>query len=271
MADNTEEFQPLSLSDIEAIAADVDAAAATGLRGDRQFRRHGVRGYRAGAGAVSEGPAGIRDIAEWYMSTRSAASMIHGIFARQCEVALANLARIHARIGDAVDAVFLCGTDFGTQTSAFCSVPAFRELWLPYYREVNDWVHAHTAWKCFKHSCGSVERFYPWLHRGRLRHHQPGAMLGGGHGAGGVEAQIRRRGWCSGAAAWTPRRRCRSARPQRSARAGAAALRDFRAGRWFRLQLDSQYPGGNAGGKYRRPCWMRCMNSTEGRKSSWWI
>ena len=57
-------------------------------------------------------------------------------------------------------ACFVCGTDFGTQTSAFCSVATFRELWFPYYKRVNDWVHANTAWKCFKHSCGSVERFF---------------------------------------------------------------------------------------------------------------
>ena len=54
----------------------------------------------------------------------------------------------------------VCGTDFGTQTSAFCSVATFRELWFPYYQRVNHWVHSHTGWKCFKHSCGSVERFF---------------------------------------------------------------------------------------------------------------
>ena len=36
----------------------------------------------------------------------------------------------------------------------------FRELWLPYYKQLNDWIHAHTAWKAFKHSCGAVERFF---------------------------------------------------------------------------------------------------------------
>ncbi len=161
VADNTEEFQPLSLSDIEAIAADVDAAAATGRGVIASFGGAAFGDIALVPAPFLKDPRGIRDIAEWYMSTRSRRELIHGIFARQCEVALANLARIHARIGDAVDAVFLCGTDFGTQTSAFCSVPAFRELWLPYYREVCGWIHAHTAWKCFKHSCGSVERFYP--------------------------------------------------------------------------------------------------------------
>ena len=55
--------------------------------------------------------------------------------------------------------VFLCGTDFGTQESTFCSPEQFDDLWLPYYLKVNDWIHANTSWKTFKHSCGAVENF----------------------------------------------------------------------------------------------------------------
>jgi len=32
-------------------------------------------------------------------------------------------------------------------------------LYAPYYRRINDWIHAHTTWKTFKHSCGAVEPF----------------------------------------------------------------------------------------------------------------
>ncbi len=108
-------------------------------------------------------PKGIRDVAEWYMATTARRDYVHKIFERQCEIGISNLAKIHTVVGNAVDAVFLCGTDFGTQTSTFCSVSTFRELYFPYYRRVNDWVHRNTAWKCFKHSCGSVERFIPSL------------------------------------------------------------------------------------------------------------
>ena len=94
------------------------------------------------------------------MSLKSRRDYVHGIFERQTEIALENLARVHLTIGNAIDAVFLCGSDFGTQTSAFCSVPTFRELWLPYYKRICDWIHAETTWKCFKLSCGSVKRFY---------------------------------------------------------------------------------------------------------------
>src|ERR1019366_2536900 len=64
-------------------------------------------------------------------------------------------------IGNSVQAVFVCGTDFGTQTSSFCSVKTFRSLYFPYYKQVNDWIHAHTELNPFKHSCGSVFKFLP--------------------------------------------------------------------------------------------------------------
>ena len=106
-------------------------------------------------------PKGIRDIAEWYMATSMRQDYIHQIFSAQLDYALTNLGRIHEAVGDDVDAVFLCGTDFGTQNSAFCSVKTFNDLWFPYYKRLNDWIHSNTTWKCFKHSCGSVERFIP--------------------------------------------------------------------------------------------------------------
>jgi uroporphyrinogen-III decarboxylase len=104
-------------------------------------------------------PKGIRDVTEWYCSTRSRRDYVHRVFERQCEVGIENLRRIHAVVGDSIDVIFICGTDFGTQTSSFCSAATFRELWFPYYKRVNDWVHANTQWRTFKHSCGSVVRF----------------------------------------------------------------------------------------------------------------
>jgi len=83
------------------------------------------------------------------------------VFAGQCEIALANLAKIAARVGDLVDVVYICGTDFGTQKSSFCSVETFRELWMPYYQRLTSWIHKNTRWKVFKHSCGAVEKFIP--------------------------------------------------------------------------------------------------------------
>ena len=157
--DNCEEFTEITDAEVAEIAADARVARASG------------RAVVAGLGGTAFGdialvpapgmkdPRGIRDVAEWYMSTRSRQAYIHAVFSRQCEVGLKNLEKIRAAAGDLIDVVFLFGTDFGTQTSAFCSVATFRELWLPYYREICGWMHSKTNWKCFKHSCGSVERF----------------------------------------------------------------------------------------------------------------
>ena len=159
--DNMEEFRSISQADVDYLAASSKAAAATG------------RGVIAGFGGTAFGdislvpgpalkyPKGIRDITEWYVSTRSRQDYIHKVFERQCEIALGNLERIYAAVGDQVQAVYLCGTDFGTQTSAFCSVKTLRDLYFPYYKQINDWIHTHTPWKTFKHSCGAVSKFLP--------------------------------------------------------------------------------------------------------------
>jgi len=106
-------------------------------------------------------PKGIRDVAEWYMSTVMRPDYIHAIFEKQTEIAIENYAKIYKRIGNKIDAVFICGTDFGTQDSTFCSPEQFSELYLPYYKMINDWMHKNTEWKSFKHSCGAVESFMP--------------------------------------------------------------------------------------------------------------
>jgi hypothetical protein len=162
--DNLEEFGAVSEEDLDHIERSVRAAASSGYGVAAGFGGTGFGDIALVPGPGLKNPKGIRDVAEWYISTRTRRGYIHRVFERQCEIAIGNLARIHARIGarigDAVDCMYVCGTDFGTQTSAFCSVATFRELWFPYYKLINDWVHANTGWKCFKHSCGSVERFF---------------------------------------------------------------------------------------------------------------
>ena len=105
-------------------------------------------------------PKGVRDIAEWYMLTASRPDVVHKIYQRGVEVGIANLEKIQSRVGDAIDILYLCGTDFGTQTSSFCSVKTFDSLWKPHYAEVCNWVHKNTNWKTFKHSCGASEKFF---------------------------------------------------------------------------------------------------------------
>jgi hypothetical protein len=157
--DNMEEFTAVSDEDLTWFAKSALAARLSGRAVIASFGGTAFGDIALVPAPFLKHPKGIRDVADWYMSTRSRRDYIHSVFARQCEVALGNLIRIHDAVGDDIDGIFTCGTDFGTQTSAFCSVPTFRELYFPYYRELNDWIHRNTHWKIFKHSCGSVERF----------------------------------------------------------------------------------------------------------------
>lgn len=158
--DNLEEYKPLTREALEQLRQ-----AASEQSTGRAVIMSSV-GTAFGDIALVPGPSlkhpkGIRDVAEWYMSTTSRRDYVHQIFSRQSEIGIENLKRMHQAVGDAVDAILVCGTDFGTQTSAFCSVKTFRELYFPYYAKVNSWIHGNTKWKTFKHSCGSVERFIP--------------------------------------------------------------------------------------------------------------
>jgi hypothetical protein len=158
---NLEEFTPLTEKGLDEIEIDVKHAASSGRAVIANFGGTAFGDIALVPGPALRYPKGIRDVAEWYVSVKLRPDYLHRVFSRQCDIALANLERIHARIGNTVDVVLICGTDFGTQTSAFCSIDTFRELWFPYYKRVNDWIHHNTGWKTFKHSCGSVERFIP--------------------------------------------------------------------------------------------------------------
>jgi hypothetical protein len=160
-ADNLEEFKPISEVDLAHLEREARRAAATGRAVVAAF---GGMGF----GDIANVPAvglprtkGIRDMTEWYISTASRRDYVYAVFEGQCEVALGNLARIAARLGDLVDVAYVCGTDFGTQSSSFCSPATFRSLWMPHYRRINEWIHANTCWKTFKHSCGAVAKFLP--------------------------------------------------------------------------------------------------------------
>jgi hypothetical protein len=159
--DNLVEFTPVMDEDLQHFCREVRRTADTGRGVIANFGGTALGDIALVPAPFLKHPKGIRDVAEWYMSTATRRDYIHRIFDRQSEIAVANLEKIHHAVGDAVDAVFLCGTDFGTQTSAFCSVNTLRELYLPYYRRMNAWIHAHTGWRSFKHSCGSVARFIP--------------------------------------------------------------------------------------------------------------
>lgn len=155
--DNLEEFGPISDEELE------------------HFRREAERLYTetdkallANFGGTSFGdialvpapwlkyPKGIRDVEEWYVSTVIRRDYVYEIFERQCEIGLANLEKIYQVVGDRVTVMFVTGADFGMQAGSFISPQTYRDLYQPFHKEINNWIHENTPWKTFIHTCGSV-------------------------------------------------------------------------------------------------------------------
>jgi hypothetical protein len=165
--DNLEEFGLVSDSDLEYWKETSRKARATGKAVVASLGGTALGDIAHIPGIKLKNPKGIRDITEWYMSILIRPDLVRNIFERQTDIALENLSRLHAVIGDNIDVVYICGTDFGTQDSTFCAPEQFDDLWLPQYRRINDWIHSHTPWKTFKHSCGAVEPFISrFIHAG---------------------------------------------------------------------------------------------------------
>lgn len=157
--DNLEEFGAISDEELSYFAEEVKKVSSKERAVVANFGGTGFGDIALVPATFLKYPKGIRDVEEWYISTHTRQDYIHNVFSKQCEISLTNLEKIYAVVGNAVDVVYVCGTDFGTQDSTFCSEERFRSLYMPYYKQINGWIHKNTNWKTFKHSCGAVETF----------------------------------------------------------------------------------------------------------------
>ena len=155
--DNLEEFTLMSASELEhfgeqakELYTETDKAIILNLGG------MSLGNIARVPGPALKNPKGIRDVEEWYISLTTRRDYIYKVFERQTETNLANLLKIHEAVGERATLAYLSGSDFGAQDGPFISPRMYRDLFLPFHKLINDWVHRHTSWKTFIHSCGSV-------------------------------------------------------------------------------------------------------------------
>ncbi len=249
--DNTEQYKPLTEAELDGIEEDARAVNDGEYAVFASLVNTALGDIAFVPGPDLTDPKGVRDVAEWYMLTASHPEVVHKIFERQVEVGIANLERIHARVGEAIDVIFLCGTDFGTQTSSFCSVRTFElfvEAALCRPLRLDPQEHQLEDVQAFLRLVGAVLRIDD---RRRHRHHQSGPVLREGHGSKNAEGEV------PGAARILGRRRRHPEdfafrRAGRGAGRGAEALRDLLRGRRLRVRRHPQRPGRHAGRKHDR-------------------
>jgi len=157
-ADNCQEFGPIGEDELDQLRGEVERLKANDDRAlVGNFLDVSFGDIALVPGPTVKHPRGIRDVEEWYVSTVTRREYVREVFRRQCEIGIEDLEKIHDELGEAIDVVFITGTDFGTQNGPFISPDDYRDLYKPFHQRVNNWIHENTTWKTFIHSCGGVE------------------------------------------------------------------------------------------------------------------
>lgn len=68
---------------------------------------------------------------------------------------LATLECVCESVGDIVD-ILRFGDDLGMDTGMFMSQEKYQQLFKPYHKQLNEYVHKNSKMKTFLHSCGSI-------------------------------------------------------------------------------------------------------------------
>jgi len=104
---------------------------------------------------------------EWLCMLMTEKETAHEMMGRYVDAVINCYALCREAVGDRCFAWGVASDDAGTQRGELISPDLFREMILPHYRRLCSWVHAHTKWKTFLHSCGSIRRYLPgWIEAG---------------------------------------------------------------------------------------------------------
>jgi uroporphyrinogen decarboxylase len=103
----------------------------------------------------------------WLAMLMTERETAHEMMGRYVDAVIKRIELYHQAVGPYCFAWGVASDDAGTQGRELLSPDLFREMIKPHYARLCGWVHAHTNWKTFLHSCGSVYRYIPeWIDAG---------------------------------------------------------------------------------------------------------
>jgi uroporphyrinogen decarboxylase len=98
---------------------------------------------------------------DWMMLLMTEPELCHEMMGRSVDASIRCLGLLHQAVGDRAFAWGIAADDSGTQRGEFIRPELWAELIKPHYARLCGWIHAHTPWKTFLHSCGSVYHLIP--------------------------------------------------------------------------------------------------------------
>lgn len=132
-----EERPPAAWAD--ALAARADAIAA---RGRATLLMAGFSGF-------------VEQDADWLMAAASEPERVQAAAERRLADMIARAGALIDRLGDRVQLVEV-NADLGSQRAPLLSPRLFRAVAKPYLQRFCAFIHAHSDWKVFLHSCGAI-------------------------------------------------------------------------------------------------------------------
>lgn len=113
-------------------------------------------------GSMNRTIAGLSP-SDWLCALLTDEAYIDDVLGVCCEQALLNARLLLEAVGDNVDVILTSSVDFGTQRAEIFSPELWRRLYMPRYRAVCDYIHAHSRAKTMIHTCGSVRNIIPHI------------------------------------------------------------------------------------------------------------
>ena len=121
----------------------------------RRLRRDTDKALVLGAWGAT-GVHYVGSLTEFLCLLASDREYVADLFMLAAEASIRNLELLWEAVGENADVFVFSGLDFGTQRGEFFSVDTFEETYLPAFKMQFEWIHEHTSWKIFEHSCGSI-------------------------------------------------------------------------------------------------------------------
>ena len=104
---------------------------------------------------------------EWMCMLMTEKETAHDMMGRFVDAVISRTELYHQAVGDYCFGWGVASDDAGTQRGELMSKELFEEMIIPHYRRLCDWVHEHTNWKTYLHSCGSIYNYIPaWIDAG---------------------------------------------------------------------------------------------------------